>query len=150
MKKATTAEVLFWHLQQSGRKYISKRWHKIFRSGLERTKANSLLIMNYSSFEDSMGYLCIEYIVRLCLPRVLSLKRRSHNDLLDQLIGCEFSTSLKPTIKHRLLTQTLNTIPNRTTNPNGSFSSQHFVCKRTLWLAHDVKWNTTVSITVLG
>lgn len=89
----------------------------------EEQKTNSLLITNYSSFEDSMGYLCIGYIVRLCPPRVVSLKRRSHNGLLDQVIGCEFNTSLKPTIKHRLLTQTLNTIRNRTAYPVVSFSS---------------------------
>ncbi len=116
----------------------------------QEQKANSLLIMNYSSFQDSMGYLCIEDIVRLCPPRVRPLKRRSHNGLLDQVIGCEFSTSLKLTIKHRLLTQTLNTISNRTANPDGSFISQHFVCRRTFWLARVEKWYNTVSITVLG
>lgn len=150
MKKATTAE--FYSGTSSRATGNTSRNVDIRYSEMnwKEQKANSLLITNYSSFEDSMGYLCTEYIVRLCLPRVLSLKRRSDNDLLGQLIGCEFSTSLKPTIKHRLLTQILNTIPNRTTNPDSSFISQHFVCKRTLWLAHDVKWYTTVSITVLG
>lgn len=76
--------LLYRRHQRRGRKYMWQRWSKIFKMDWKEQKPNSLLITNYSSFEDSMGYLCYSLHCLIVTPACSFVKKAEPHWTLRQ------------------------------------------------------------------